>query len=190
MGKSLGFDFLQSGIKLVNVKGSGKAKKIGQYLEYLKDSSTSAFVIADGDKELKKKVEDWEREQLLPKGNYVIWDKEFEDLFPPTLIAECCGELGYSGFSSELLIKETGGRSIVHTIKKLIYEKSMSDLDKPALAESIAIKVSKDPKSTPKPLSETVAKIFATVGFDSRKAYVTGLTRPEHTFDYLRSKLT
>jgi predicted ATP-dependent endonuclease of OLD family len=137
----LGFNFPRSGVLLQNLKGASKAKKLAQYLEYLRDAGTIPFVVADGDKEVKNKLSDWEASGLLPKGNYMVWKQEFEDLFSLTLIAECLTELGYSGISASELEEQKRTGSVVHSIRRLIHETGQRDLDKPALAEMIARKM-------------------------------------------------
>ena len=133
---------------------------MGQYLEYLKDSGVTAFVVADGNKEIKSKLAEWEKSGLLPKSNYRVWPLEFEDLFPVQLIVESLSELGYKGITEESIEKEKGGRSVVAAIKKLLYESGQVELDKPALAEMLAKKVSKDKALIPKELTE----LFEAVG--------------------------
>lgn len=159
IAESLGFNFQNKGILIRNLKGAGKVKKLDQYLEYLKDSSTTAFVVADGNKEIRKKLADWEGSGLLPKGNYLVWPKEFEDLFPLSLIVESLSELGYKGVTIEGLEKETGNRSVVAAIIKLLCTSDQQELDKPALAESLAKKVSKDKTRVPKKLTELVEAV-------------------------------
>lgn len=157
----LGYDFIAEGIKLLNVKGNGKAIKIEQYLMYLKDSDTIPFIIMDGNKDVKKHVEDWIRTGILSEGNYVMWDLEFEDLFDLKLIEECCIELGYKGITADKL----GHRakidlSIVREIERILYENEEPKLDKTALSETIANKISKNINYLPHNLKETIEKII------------------------------
>jgi predicted ATP-dependent endonuclease of OLD family len=160
IAESLGYDLVQEGIKLINVKGSGKAKKIEQYLEYLKDTDTLPFIILDGNKEVKKKLEDWERSNLIPNGNYQMWDKEFEDLFSLDSIVECCTKLGYKGITVEKLEQVKGGSSVVHAIKKILYESNERELDKPALAETLAIKISKEKQEPFTKLKNVIERLY------------------------------
>ena len=137
----LGLDFRGGGILLKNLRGASKVKKLGDYLKYLKDSGTAPFIVADGNKEVKDRISDWEESGLLPKGNCRIWKQEFEDLFPVSLIAECLKELGYTGVSGEELEAQKGTGSVVHRTRQLIHKTAQPELDKPALAEAIARKV-------------------------------------------------
>jgi predicted ATP-dependent endonuclease of OLD family len=162
VAEALGYDLTRAGIYLQNVRGSGKAKKIGQFLEYLRDSDIVPFVIADGDKEVKQKIEDWERAQLIPRGNFRIWDLEFEDLFPPDLIAECCSELGYKGVTTTELQKR-GRSSVVHVLDKILSETGQQRLDKPALAETIARRISES-KKIPTELDELIKRLWTLAG--------------------------
>lgn len=149
IAESLGHDLASKGISLVNVKGSGKAKKLDGYLRYLKGSETIPYVILDGSKSVKEKLEDWEREGLIEKGHWTIWDMEFEDCFNLEMIARAINEVikeqgGKLQIKPELLEKECEqGKSIVKTLKKIFYENDLN-LDKPALAEKIAYLLDKD----------------------------------------------
>jgi predicted ATP-dependent endonuclease of OLD family len=155
IASTIGLDFVKAGIRIINAKGSGKAKKIEQYLEYLRDSDTIPFVIADGDKEVRKKLADWEGAGILPKGNYRMWDMEFEDLFPIDLVAQCCGELGYRDITLEKLKELQSSGSVVHAIRRILYEAGQRELDKPSLAEAMANKAAEQSR-IPKRLEETL----------------------------------
>jgi putative ATP-dependent endonuclease of OLD family len=156
IAECLGVNLPRNGILLQNLRGASKAKKLGQYLEYLKDSGTMAFVVADGNKEVKNKLSEWEASGLLPKGNYMVWKQEFEDLFPLSLLAECLTELGYAGISPSELEAQKGTGSVVHGIRKLIHSTEQRDLDKPALAETIARRVCANRDLLPSELKEFI----------------------------------
>ena len=47
IAKALGYDLTNEGIKLINIKGKGAAKKLREYLSYLKDSGVISYVILD-----------------------------------------------------------------------------------------------------------------------------------------------
>lgn len=61
IAKNLGFNLRRNGIFLQNLKGSSKAKKLGQFLEYLRIADVEPFVVADGNKEVKEKLAEWKR---------------------------------------------------------------------------------------------------------------------------------
>jgi predicted ATP-dependent endonuclease of OLD family len=162
---SLGFDLCGKGIRLVNVRGSGKYKKMKEYLEYLKGSGVMSYVIADGNKEVKGKLEDWEREGIIAKGNWTVWDLEFEDCFSYDMIAQAINEV----------IKEQGG-DLEITVKQLEEEKREGisvDLDKPALAEKLALMLSAEigkDKHLPTPPEKEIKKIVRLVDKKYQKA--------------------
>jgi predicted ATPase len=161
VAEALGHDLERAGILLQNVKGRDKAKKIGQYLDYLKHIDVVPFVVADGNKELRKVIQDWEGGvERLPKGNHRIWDLEFEDLFPVPLISECCSELGYEGVTAEELEQLRGDSSIVDALRRILWEGNRRQLNKPDLAEAIAIKVAQTGE-IPLQLRELIEELLA-----------------------------
>ena len=177
MSETLGHDFAQNGIKLLNIKGSGKVKKLEQYLEYLKDSDTAPFVVADGNKDVSKKIQDWiGSPRLLPQKNFQVWEREFEDLFPVELITGSLIELGYREITSEKLNKEKGNLSIVHAIRKILYETGQNELDKPALAETIAKKMSRI--KMPVAIIDLIARILNAAGVTVNREEL--MTIPDH----------
>lgn len=144
IANSLGYSPVTKGIRLVNIKGSGKAKKIGEYLRYLKDSGIIAYVIADGNKRVKEKLQDWQREGVIEEGSWTMWELEFEDCFSLEMIAKAFNEwLKEEGVEFQLTVdklnKEGKERvSIVKALEKILYSNNLLSLDKPALAEKLA----------------------------------------------------
>jgi len=149
IAKSLGYDLIAKGIRLVNVKGSSKAKKIGEYLGYLKDSGVMSYVIADGHKGVKEKLEDWQREGIIEENSWTVWDLEFEDCFSLDMIARGINEVmkeqgaQFKVTSEELEKASKKGISIVRVLEKMLYDNDLS-LDKPALAEKLAFILGED----------------------------------------------
>lgn len=141
---SMGYNFVTQGIRLVNVRGSGKAKKLGEYLRYLKDSGILAWVIADGNETVKEKLQEWQSLGYLEKGAWKVWKLEFEDCFSLEMVTKAVNEwLKEEGekfqLAPEHLKKERkDGVSVVRTLKKVIHNNNLRDLDKPALAEKLA----------------------------------------------------
>lgn len=150
ISESLGYDLTAKGITLVNIKGSGKATKLEEYLRYLKDSDTTPYVILDGNKEIKEKLQDWERDGLIQKGNWTVWDLEFEDCFTLDVIVEAMNDvIKEQGAKFQLTYQQLEkegkqGKSVVKSLQKILYENKLRSLDKPALAEKIAYLLGKD----------------------------------------------
>jgi len=150
IAEAYGYNFAEKGIRLINVRGSGKAKKIDQYLRYLKDSGVMAYVIADGNKEVRKKIEDWKRSGLLGKDCGTVWELEFEDCFNPDMIVKAMNELlKEQGCTFEIAVDElekakSEGKSVVKVLEKIIYENNLPSLDKPALSEKLALFLRED----------------------------------------------
>lgn len=161
IAESLNHDLAEKGIKLINVKGKSKAKKLEQYLAYLKDSGTLPFVVADGDKKLKEKTQDWIGSGILQKDHCRIWNQEFEDLFPIDVIVSSLKELKYKDITEDKLELQKNNNSIVHAIRKVIHENNQYALDKPALAEIMAKKVCEENR-IPEEISELINQIINT----------------------------
>lgn len=147
---ALGYDLVEQGIRLTNLKGSGKAKKIEEYLRYLKGSDVLAYIIADGDKEVKKSLADWIREGLLREDCATVWPLEFEDCFDLQTIAEAVDELRKEEkwnvpiTMEELKDGQVKGKPVAKQLQRLMYEKDLPGLHKPALAEKLAERVKED----------------------------------------------
>ena len=73
IANSMGHDLVERGIRIINVRGKGKASKMEEYLRYLKDSDVIPFIIADRDRQVAQKVNDWIQAGLLPQDNYHLW---------------------------------------------------------------------------------------------------------------------
>lgn len=150
IANSLKHNLVTKGIRLVNIKGSGKAEKMGEYLRYLKDSGILAYVIVDGSKRVKEKLEDWQREGIIEQDSWTMWKLEFEDCFGLEMIAKALNEwLKEEGVESQITVEglkkeKKEGVSIVKALTKILYEKSLLSLDKPALAEKLAYLSSED----------------------------------------------
>lgn len=154
LAESLSIDLAQEGIEIVNLRGKGKLSKLEGYLRYLKDSHVVPFVILDRNKEVKEWLNQWSREGILPEGNYRVWPKEFEDLFPLEEITQASNELGYTEITKENLERTHGEGSVVQSIKKLLHDNSQKDLDKRELAELLAERIYKGKAQIPKDLEE------------------------------------
>ena len=141
---AMGYDLAEKGIKLINIRGSGKTTKINEFLNYLKDSGIIIYVIADGHEDVSKKIEDWIREGILNENNYTCWDEEIEDVlgFERVISATkmVIGDSDDFTLSIEDLKKgkEESGKPISKVLKQILYEKGF-ELDKPALGEKLGL---------------------------------------------------
>jgi len=142
---AIGHDLVKKGIHLTNIRGKGKVSKIAEYLEYLKDSDVLTYVIADGDKQVKQRLDDWVREGLLQKDCQTVWSLEFEDCFEPHMIIGALKKVAeeqgpkFDITLADLKENQPKGKSIVKALDKLLYQKEMPNLDKPALSENLAL---------------------------------------------------
>jgi len=171
IAKFMGYDFIEKGIRLINVRGSSRFIKIEEFLKYIKDSGVVAYVIADGNKRVKDKLKDWQREGLLKENHWTIWPMEFEDCFSLDVITRALNEmLKEEGAEIEISKKELQekmkeGKSVIKVIEHVLHEKGLS-LNKPALAEKIAyiigeeIKREDHEKTEPEKVIEKIIKII------------------------------
>lgn len=145
IAEALGHDLVEKGICLINIRGKGKVSKLAEYLKYLKDSDVLVYVIVDGDKQVKERLDDWIRQGLLQKDCQTMWDLEFEDCFTLDMITKAMKEVAKEqGFKFEITsenLKENmpKGKSVVKALEKLMYQKELPSLDKPALSENLAL---------------------------------------------------
>lgn len=84
-------------------------------------------------------------------------------MFPVSLIAESLSELGYANITAKELEEQKGTKSVVHGIKILLNKNAQQELDKPALAETIARKVAVDKNLLPPELKE----LFVALGLNA-----------------------
>ena len=153
ISEAMGYDLLASGIKLINIRGSGKATRINEFLMYLKDSGISIFIIADGHKDVKKKIKDWVREGILKEDNYICWEEEIEDTFTVEQIIEATKmvfEENDSDFyldGEELIKKKSKSeKPISKVLMQMLHEKGF-ELNKQLLGEKLGILLAKEIES-------------------------------------------
>lgn len=174
IAEALGYDLIEKGIRLVNVHGKGKVSKIAEYLDYLKDSDVLTYVIADGDKRVKERLGEWVRQGLLREDCHTIWNLEFEDCFEPHIVINAMKETAKEqGFEFQVTLADLEenrprGKSIVKALEKLLYQKELPSLDKPALSENLALflkeEIEKNPsenreKTLPEQVIEKIVRI-------------------------------
>jgi len=147
---SMGYDLVETGIRLINVRGKGKASKIEEYLRYLKDSDVTPFIIADSDKQVAQKVNEWIKIGLLPQDNCVIWPLEFEDCFGDERTVKAMKEIAqehnfeFDLDAEELKKRRMDGKPVAKVLSGFLYEKGLPELDKPELGERLALIVKEE----------------------------------------------
>lgn len=140
----LGYDLNHYGIKLLNVKGKDNFLKIEKGLECLKSSDIMPYVIADGNKKVKNRLDSWIKDELIPKNNYTIWDKEIEDIFEKELVIMAFNQwLDDNNVDERIDIAYIEdaikpGDSIIKGLSRFLHENNLPRLDKPALIEYIS----------------------------------------------------
>ena len=166
ISEAMGYDLLAKGIKLINIRGSGKATRIKEFLMYLKDSGISIFVIADGHKDIKNEIKDWIREGILKENNYTCWEEEIEDTFTVEQIIEAM-KMVFQENDSDFYLdgeelkkkKRESEKPISKVLMKMLYEKGF-ELNKPLLGEKLGIILAKEIKSGGKREETKVEKVI------------------------------
>lgn len=166
ISEAMGYDLLASGIKLINIRGSGKATRINEFLMFLKDSGISIFVIADGHKDVKDKIKDWIREGILKEDNFICWEEEIEDTFTVEQIIEAT-KMVFKENDSDFYIdgeelkkkKKESGKPISKILMQMLYEKGFQ-LNKPLLGEKLGILITKEIESGGKREETEVEKVI------------------------------
>ncbi len=159
----------KKGIDLNAIKEQLTVRKRELEKELTELSERFSFIVADGSKEVESKIQDFVREDLIKKNNYIIWEKEFEDIFDNVVLSKAFNSWQDSeGFESHIDAKylvdnysENG--SVVNIFKKYIHEKELIGLNKPALAEQIIQDILTDMKPEAieqLPVMEPITKII------------------------------
>lgn len=149
---ALELGLVERGIRLVNVRGGKRAAKIKEYLNYLKNSGVMSYVIADGDKTVRSKLEDWQKEGVVENNCWTVWDLEFEDCFSLDMVVAAFNELmkdqeAQLKVNANHLKKEMKqGESVVRVLERILHQNNLPNLDKPSLAEKLAYLLSEDIK--------------------------------------------
>jgi hypothetical protein len=144
--EAMGIEHLRDGrLTIVNLKGKDNLKKLRHFLHYLKDFETEVFVVVNGDKQLEQILLDLERERLLEKQCYKVWERDFEDIFETRYIIEAMTKLAEEkSYKFELNEAELESKRKEGKVIKIIREhlKQINGIDpvfsKPELCKRIA----------------------------------------------------
>lgn len=143
----LGYDHFGKSIRIINLEGNGKIVRLKQLLSYLKGSDTVAFLILDGDGDIRKHVDDLVREGLLEKDHVTIWEEgEFEDIFENQRIVDAMNRIakrdGFTfGITVEQLEKERKSRNVTDILGDYMHNTNKIDLGKRDLARELAYSI-------------------------------------------------
>ncbi len=83
---AIGYRNLGKEIRLYNLKGQGTVKKLRHFLSYLRDFGTKVFLVTDRNEDIRYHLQGFVREGLLQENHWMMWPKDFEDLFESELI--------------------------------------------------------------------------------------------------------
>jgi hypothetical protein len=128
-------------IRVINIEGKGKTKRLKEFIKYIIDFDTKPILLLDGHKENNDCIDDLKR--LHYDFHYIIRDNEFEDLFPDSLIIGAMNALGIDdGISFELnenqLKKMRYSNNVSNILQKYMHEKYNRNFDKLRFAEIIS----------------------------------------------------
>ncbi len=165
---ALGYDLNKHWIRLINIKGKDKLKKINEFLKYVKDSDVKSFIILDKDNSAESDIQDLIRAGLLKGENYHIWDGgDFEDCFTEEQIIIAMKKI-IEGFNIKIedLKKERKNKKTSKILNDFLYEKSLGPLNKPALGEELARIIKEEiennverEKTEPEKIIEKIVKV-------------------------------
>jgi len=118
-------------IVVINLEGKDKIQKtkIKEILQRFRESGASYFLIIDNDEHVSKYLEDLERERLLDKNYYILWENAFEDNFSVEIVFSLLQKIN-SDFSiltvEEIQKKNSEKTDIKKTLEYLMKEKKKS----------------------------------------------------------------
>lgn len=147
--QALGYNQIGKQIRVFNLKNQGNIKKIKHFLLYLKEFGTNVFIVMDQNKVSRYELDDFVRERLLKERHYMIWPRDFEDMFESEAIIEAMNRVSlHKNFAFDLpattLEAERKTRGVVSVLKEYMYSKNNSfkktDLAL-ELANSFALKI-------------------------------------------------
>ncbi len=170
LAQSQAINFHELGVKIYNVRGSGRSTRVEHLLGFLKDSDTIVYLILDSHDTIREKVDDWIRAGLMNGKNVRIWDQSFEDLFYDRTILEAIQRYAKDeGVSFEVDPKSLSDARdhavpVARIIARKLYEQSGHGLKKPLFAEFLA-EVAVERKEIPFQIQETLRAIGNSVSF-------------------------
>jgi predicted ATP-dependent endonuclease of OLD family len=82
---ALDYHHIGDKIRIVNIEGKGRVKRLSEFIKYINEFDTKPILLLDGHKENIDCIDELKRSHN--NFHYIIRDKEFEDLFPDSLIA-------------------------------------------------------------------------------------------------------
>lgn len=149
--KDVGVEYT-SRICVINLKGNGIIPNLRNFLDYLKNTETGIFLIADGDKAVGKSISDFIREGRILENHQTIWKKEFEDTFESNFIIKAleniCKKKGLeSSLSSDELDKKRDKKKVGKILEEHFHKNKLGEFSKTELATELANMISKNIKS-------------------------------------------
>lgn len=141
VAKALNYHNIGKEIRVINIEGTGKTKRLKEFVKYIIEFDTEPILLLDGHNGNKDCVDDLKRFHY--KFHPIIRDKEFEDLFPDSLIVRTMKALSANeGFLFELnenqVSVERQSSNISNILQRYMYNKNGRDFDKPKFARKIS----------------------------------------------------
>jgi putative ATP-dependent endonuclease of OLD family len=150
VAKALNYHKIGNEIRVINIEGKGKTKRLKEFIKYVVEFDTKPILLLDGHEENKACVN--ELEQSHYKFNPIIRDKEFEDLFPDSLIISTMKALSVDhGFSFEMnedqMREKRDSTSVSNILQNYMHDKNHRNFDKRKFAEKISDLIVQDIQS-------------------------------------------
>jgi predicted ATP-dependent endonuclease of OLD family len=136
-------------VRLCNLEGQGKVKKLRLFLSYLKEFDTKAFIVMDQNEEIHDDLEDFVKEGLLRENHWIMWSKDFEDLFESEMIVAAMKNLSQAkqfAFNMDVstLDNERQGKRMARILQEYMYSTNKRDFIKVDLARELANRIVRD----------------------------------------------
>ena len=141
VAEALNYHKIGNEIRVVNIEGKGKTKRLKEFIKYIVDFDTKPILLLDGHKENTDCIDELKRSHY--NFDYVNRDKEFEDLFPDFLIVSTMKALSADeGFLFELnenqVSVERQSNKVSNVLQLYMYNKNGRDFDKLKFARKIS----------------------------------------------------
>ena len=147
--QAMGYTNLGKEVRLYNLEGQGKVKKLRLFLSYLKEFDTKAFIVMDQNKEIREDLRDFVKEGLLKENHWIMWPKDFEDLFESEMIVAAMKNLSHAkqfAFNMDVctLDNERQRKRVTRILQGYMHSENNIDFIKVDLARELANRIVHD----------------------------------------------
>jgi hypothetical protein len=147
----MGYYEIGKEVRIINFKGNDKVQRLTEFLNYVYYFDTKAIVLADGHSNIKECIEDLRRGKLNFHDLTRNKGKEFEDLFPSSLIVKSMKNLSNKNtfifeMSEEDLDAKRSNTNAAKVLESYMISNNGIELDKVSLAKEMCLLLSDEVK--------------------------------------------